>query len=325
MDNQLQHIQEMAFRYFEGSTTSEEAEALFSFLKSDANNHILFKSWENQWFASIGATHLLNAEWEKLKSKEQKTKEIHSFIPAKKPAKHYLLIVASVALLILGGFLAGIYLQKESPEDFFTTYTSYGEKSKIAMPDGSTIWLNSGSSLTYSDKYGIKNRQVELRGEAYFEVEKGKKDFIVQTPKHSVVVKGTKFNISAYPDNTILSTTLLEGRVELKYKNRSLNLTPGETVEVDTYTHTVKRIKTDTRATAWTQNRLEYDNIELDVLLKKLSREYDKTILLKNHSLKSQSFSISIDTKGELTEVLNAIGRIIPLKIINRNDTITVM
>ncbi|MDD2245563.1 MAG: FecR family protein [Proteiniphilum sp.] len=326
MNEQLQDIKKLAFRYFEGNTTPEEAEILFSFLHSEKSNMSLFKSWENEWFVSVQNAPALNKKWDELKAKEQKTKDIRSFIPLKKATTHYALIAATVALLIIGGLFAILYTQRQSPEHFFTTHTPFGEKSRIVMPDGSIVWLNSGSSLTYSDKYGIKNRQVELHGEGYFEVEKGKQDFIVKTNDHSIVVKGTKFNVSAYPDDAILSTTLLEGRVELKYKTQSINMRPGETVEVDIHANTMTRVKSKAQASSiWTQNRLEYDQIQLESLLKKLSREYARPILLKNDSLKNQSFSISIDTKEDLTEVLKAISKIIPIKIINKNDTITLL
>ncbi|MDO5664333.1 MAG: FecR family protein [Bacteroidia bacterium] len=325
MDEQLQHIKDLAFRYFEGNTTSEEAEILFSFLKAKKNNTSLFKSWEAEWFTSAALKPSLDREWEKLKTQQQKVNNISSFIPEKKSLRNYFFIAASLTLLLIGGLFTILHHQKKSPEHFFTTETPYGEKSKIIMPDGTIIWLNSGSTLTYSDKYGTKNREVLLQGEAYFEVEKGKQNFTVKTNNHSVIVKGTKFNISAYPDDAVLSTTLLEGKVELKYKNRSFDMDPGETVEVDIHANIVKRMMSKTTTNMWTQNRLEYDNIQLGVLLKKLSREYARTILLKNDSLRNQSFSISINTKEELTEVLNAISKITPIKIINKNDTITLM
>ncbi|MEA4905062.1 MAG: FecR family protein [Petrimonas sp.] len=322
MEEQLQHIKLLAFRYFEGKISPEDAEVLFSFLKEGDFNPSLFRKWEDEWLSSLEFQPELNERWEKIKLANRNTEFIKKSIPVVKSYRNYVYAAVSIALLIIGSIVAFISIQDHQPEQYFTLETPLGQKSKITMPDGTLVWLNSGSSLIYSNKYGKGNREVKLSGEAYFEVKKGPKRFIVQINGYSVTVKGTKFNVSAYSDDQLLTTTLLEGRVEFNYMQGSLEMAPGETMEMNLKTNSIMRKKTGQSVNSWTRNRLDYGNIELEELLKKLSREYARTILLDSDSLKKQSFSISIDTNKDLADVLNAIAEIIPIKIINQNDTI---
>ena len=92
-------------------------------------------------------------------------------------------------------------------------------KSKVVLSDGTVVWLNAGSTLKYSNKFNTANRKVELNGEDILKSQRRREaTFIVQTHGYDVVVKGTKFDVSAYADDPFISTTLLEGSVELNYK-----------------------------------------------------------------------------------------------------------
>jgi len=322
MEEQQQHIKLLAFRYFEGKSSREDAEKIFAFLKEDDSQHSIFRKWENDWINSLELHPELNERWEQIKLANRNTEFIKKSVPVIKPYRNYIYAVASIAVLILGVFFALMSMQDLQPEEFFILETPLGQKSKITMPDGSNVWLNSGSSLIYSNKYGKKNREVQLSGEAYFEVRKGLKDFIVRINEYSVIVKGTRFNVSAYRDDQLLTTTLLEGSVEFNYIQGSLEMNPGETMEMNLETNSITCKKSQHSTNAWTRNRLEYENIELEELLKKLSREYARPIFLESDSLSKQSFSISIDTNKDLSDVLNAIAEIIPIKTIHQNDTI---
>ncbi|MPM21026.1 hypothetical protein SDC9_67465 [bioreactor metagenome] len=322
MEEQLQHIKLLVFRYFEGKTSPEDAEVLFSFLKEGDSNPSLFRKWEDEWLSSLEFQPELNERWKKIKLANRNSEFIKKSVPVVRPYRNYIYAAASIVLLIIGSIVALISIHNRQQEQYFTLETPLGQKSKITMPDGSLVWLNSGSSLTYSNKYGKGNREVKLSGEAYFEVKKDLKKFIVQINGYSIIVKGTRFNVSAYSDDQLLTTTLLEGRVEFNYMQGSLEMAPNETMELNLKTNSITRKKNRQSINAWTRNRLEYGNIELEELLKKLSREYARTILLESDSLKKQSFSISINTNKDLTDVLNAIAEIIPIKAINQNDTI---
>lgn len=326
MEKEKQQIKEIAFKYFNGNMTTDEAALLFTHIEESEENKSIFKHWENEWFSTIEHSALLNETWDAFDNARESDENIRSLIPVGKMRNSYLMIAASVALLIIGSVLGAIYWYGEgSAETFYTMETPYGQKSKITLADGSIVWLNSGSKLTYSDKFGKKHREVQLQGEGYFEVQKNKKEFIVKTARYSIAVKGTKFNVSAYSDDAYSSTTLLEGKVNLFRNQRIININPGETLRLNLSSNTFTRTNSGaSNAKAWTNDRIQYDNIGFAELLKKLSRAYNQPIVLMNEGIKNQHFSISIRNKQSLQEVLAAIGKTVPINIKNENDTIKI-
>ena len=139
--------------------------------------------------------------------------------------------VLVVALLVSNIFFFRNQQENQFAETLQTITTPYGAKTNITLPDGSLVWLNSGSTLSYPTKFS-KSRPVKLVGEAYFEVEKNNKPFIVSTNYGDVEVKGTSFNVKAYTDDNSFETTLEEGIVAFKVKNseNEVTLKPGEQV-----------------------------------------------------------------------------------------------
>ena len=116
---------------------------------------------------------------------------------------------------------------------YFVNETPLGDKTRLLLADGSSVWLNSGSTLKYSTGFNAKNRVVVLDGEGYFEVKQnGGVPFTVHTHGYDVVVKGTKFNVSAYEEDPFISTTLIEGKVTVNYKDESVDMQPGEEMKL---------------------------------------------------------------------------------------------
>jgi ferric-dicitrate binding protein FerR (iron transport regulator) len=115
--------------------------------------------------------------------------------------------------------------------------TRPGSKSKIELPDGSIVWLNAGSKLTYNKDYGQTLREVTLSGEGYFDVMKMKeKPFIIHTSNINIKVLGTVFNVKAYPDDKRTETSLIRGSIEVTIKNRpndKIILSPSEKLVVE--------------------------------------------------------------------------------------------
>ena len=105
-----------------------------------------------------------------------------------------------------------------------------GSRTKLYLPDGTLVWLNAGSRMTYSQGFGVDNRKVELEGEGYFEVQRNEKlPFFVKTKDLQLQVLGTKFNFRDYPEDHEVVVSLLEGKVELNNllkKRKKLSLHP---------------------------------------------------------------------------------------------------
>ncbi|NTS42429.1 FecR domain-containing protein [Flavisolibacter sp. BT320] len=154
---------------------------------------------------------------------------------------------------------------------------------KLALADGSRVTLNVASSLTYPTAFAGGARKVNLTGEAYFEVAHlpgGKTPFLVETGGMQVEVKGTKFNVNAYPDEKDRRTTLLEGAVVIKAGTAEKALLPGEQAIVANTTSTAPSIRVDGRADleeamAWVNGRFRFNNADAETVMRQVARWYD--------------------------------------------------
>lgn len=161
-----------------------------------------------------------------------------------------------------------------------TIATSYGETYRVKLPDGSAVWLNSGSSLTYAANL-IQNgkRTVELEGEGYFEIAKDKSHpFIVQTAGQQVEVLGTHFNINSYTDETVTATTLLEGSVKVITRKSTRTITPGEQLTNNDGQISIAKVNTD-NITDWKNGDFNLENIDFRVAMRKIARWYDMEVI----------------------------------------------
>jgi transmembrane sensor len=158
-----------------------------------------------------------------------------------------------------------------------------GGQYRLALPDGTLVYLNSASSLTYPTKFENAERKVSLTGEAYFEVAKNRKmPFIVNVNnKQQIQVLGTHFNVEAYTDEQVINTTLLEGSVKILYQNKQALLKPGQ---VATYTNAANLniAPADLDETvAWKNGLFSFNNENITSVMKKISRWYDVEVVFK--------------------------------------------
>lgn len=330
------NIQELAIQYFEGRILREDEKQLFDYIEQSEANRAIFRQWEKQWIASAVSDSQTDAEWKALQRKIRTQEAIIPMLTAPELTAQKLSVpklatwrkiaaVAAIVLFAIGGTL-GIWQWNSSmkPETYFLCETPFGEKSKVILSDGTVVWLNAGSTLKYSNKFNEAHRKVELSGEGYFEVtKKNGADFIVQTHEYDVVVKGTKFDVSAYADDSFVSTTLLEGAVELDYKGTQIKMSPGESLRLNVETGKFTRNKVNaSQSKAWAENRIEYDNITLKELVAKLSRQYDVNIRLESAQVGDKTFRISLRNGETIGEVLTALQQIIPITVERKDKDI---
>lgn len=194
-----------------------------------------------------------------------------------------------------------------------------GSKAKLYLPDGTLVWLNAGSSIFYSQGFGVNSRKVTLEGEGYFEVAHNEKiPFFVRANGLEVKVLGTKFNFRDYKEDTKAMVTLIEGSVALHnllHQESNSILQPNEQAILDKESGRIN-IKSSIASNArkWTNNCLFFDEELLDDIVKELQRSYDIKIHLANDSLKKIRFyglfirhEQSID---EILDDLSATGKI---------------
>ena len=228
--------------------------------------------------------------------------------------------VLVVALVISNIFFLSKPEQKNLVAQLQTITTPMGAKSKIVLPDSSIVWLNSGSTLSYPQQFG-KNRPVVLVGEAYFEVMKSEKPFVVSTSYGEVNVKGTSFNVKAYTDDNAFETTLEEGVVAFKLKNteKEVTLQPGEQIEKSATGYHVKQVETK-YFTSWKDGKLLFNREPFPNFIKKLERWYNVKIEYSDPELDKLWYTGTIEMET-ISEVMEMISKAAPVKYSFNNKT----
>ena len=201
-----------------------------------------------------------------------------------------------------------------SSAGYNTVQTPKGGEYHVILPDGTLVWLNSASSLTFPTKFSSTNREVTLKGEAYFEVAHlKKKPFHVNVKGTRVEVLGTHFNISAYDDDTEVATTLLEGSVSVSKNKRKSILFPGQQSLVMDGADAilVKNVNTED-VMAWHNGYFRFNDEDIRTILKKVSRWYDVEIEYRNTKPSQKLGGMSYRTKSlqDLLEQLEKIGNL---------------
>ncbi|MEN0054636.1 MAG: FecR domain-containing protein [Mucilaginibacter sp.] len=161
-----------------------------------------------------------------------------------------------------------------------------GGQYTIMLPDGTNVWLNSESSLTFPVAFKGSTRKVTLQGEAYFEVTKNKEiPFVVHTDNTDIKVLGTHFNVHAYKDDNIVKTTLLEGSVRLSSAAASTLLTPGEQGVTDVINGHITQKKVNlNQVMAWKAGYFIFRDDDIRDIMKQISRWYDVEIVYEGHT-----------------------------------------
>nr|WP_262903047.1 FecR family protein [Sphingobacterium sp. GVS05A] len=184
--------------------------------------------------------------------------------------------------------------------------TTKGETYRIKLPDGTQVWLNAASALKYPMQFAHKGkREVELVGEAYFEVAKDPKHpFIVNTSGQQIKVLGTHFNVNSYADEPALRTTLLEGSVEVSSSNRKLKLLPGQQSSLNA-NGTLKLQQVDTAPIiAWTNHEFMFDEDDIESVMRKIARWYNVDVIYQGKKT-TEKFGGGISRFDNVKQVLN--------------------
>ena len=314
MKEQEIYNHQLAIRYFEGRITPSEEEILFRFVNDAPSNERMFRQWEEEWMLSYKLIPEVSNEWKQLQRRMQVRQSLNSVFSTKHMQLQRFIAVAAIACVLL-----------LSADNRFALETAYGEKSKLILADGTVVWLNAGSSLQYAGNFNSKNREVFLTGEAYFEVTKQSDGtpFVVKTDQYSVLVKGTKFNVSSYPEDISAKTTLLEGSIDILYKGRHIPVAPGELLSLDKQNGSFSRQKVQaSQYKSWTEGRVEYDKITLNELAVRLSRKYDVQIHLGDDLEKDIAFRVSLRNEETVGDVFHALSEIIPIRYERRDRDI---
>jgi hypothetical protein len=188
----------------------------------------------------------------------------------------------------------------------------YGKRSEITLCDGTHVWLNSGSQLSFPSEFEKNSREVYLTGEAFFDVtENVSKPFFVITPEIKVRVMGTCFNIMSYSDDQTVQTVLLKGKVSVgrnKLFTQSMELIPGERITYQKAEELLIKDNVNVQLfSSWVKGFLIFENEPITVVFKKLERFYNQKITTEG-GLNKITFSGKLDLKNNIKKVLTNIA-----------------
>jgi len=187
---------------------------------------------------------------------------------------------------------------------FNTATTPRGGQYQCILSDGTKIWLNSASSITYPVEFDSNERKVELTGEAYFEVaHDARKPFKVVCNGQTVEVLGTHFNINSYSDENVIKTTLLEGSVKVTSKGGVNIIKPGQQAQVENGNTIVKDVDIE-EAVAWKNGFFYFQNNNIREVMRQLARWYDVDIKYEG-VLPSRIFSGELPRNVNATQILD--------------------
>ena len=298
-------------KYLNGTANPDDfSEVIKAICEDDYKNKVteeILKLWKNTLNTAIENkenSQLLDKIHHRIALEESKT------IARQFTLYRNLLKVA--AILITGLIISTFFLYTKQEKQFNlatieTVTTPYGARTNFKLPDGSEVWMNSGSTLTFPKQYGVV-RNVVLSGQAFFEVVKNGKPFQVKTNLGVIEVMGTSFDVKAYTDEPF-ETTLVEGSV--KVSNNTNQIAPLKPNQQSTITPanemSVKEVNTEL-STSWREGKLMFVKEPFANVARDLERWYNVKIELHGEKLKKLGYTgtIEMETFSEVLELINA-------------------
>ena len=336
MEEENKHIDELIANYLTEGLDKNALDELKTWIAASAENQQYFIRQREIWFSAVSreaaSVYDKDKAFENFRNRVESQKEIQSTSRRGFSLSALWRYAAVVAIIIAVGCIS--YWQGEvNVKDTFADISveaPLGSKTKLYLPDGTLVWLNAGSRMTYSQGFGVDNRKVELEGEGYFEVKWNEKiPFFVKTKDLQLQVLGTKFNFRDYPEDHEVVVSLLEGKVGLNNllrEEKEAVLSPDERAVLNKANGllTVESV-TASNASQWTDGYLFFDEELLPDIAKELERSYNVKIHIANDSLKTFRFYGNfVRREQNIQEVLEALASTekMQYKIEERNITI---
>ena len=342
--------------YLSGELSNNETEILNRWLEKSEIHKLIFDQFSDIWKAS--SHNYLSKQIDA--DKAWKDLQIQINIQDKNTSKIvWNEIIRIAAVFVIALFMGGlgyyfIDQKKETIADpLFVEYVSpLGSRSSVILADGSKVWLNAGSTLKYKNTYGINNRELQLTGEAFFEVEKNKElPFIVKTSDIDIIALGTKFNVKAYCEEKTIETTLIEGSVKLESTTVNLQknilLKPNDKAvftkskqSIELASQQNQKINQESAPAkpkleiiesvepepiiSWKDQRWIINNEKLGDLAVKLERRFDVSFVFDNDLIKDYSFRGTLEDET-LGQIMEAIKFSSPIKYLIDKKTVYIM
>lgn len=275
---------ELLEKYIKGETSPSENELIGQWLSED-DNRVKELTTMRRFYETM--------LWQQ---PQEEPRRLSPPIKHRSIYHHPALKVAAIIIVLLtvGNLFLLNKQQSSSTVAMQTLYVPAGQRAQITLADGTKVWLNALSTLTFPTTFNSRTRDVELSGEGFFDVTSNKHHpFIVHTQKHNIRVLGTKFNVSSYRQTNYFETSLLEGCVEILDSAQTLQtvLKPGTKVIAYHNGQLKKSAISNYDYYLWKDGLICFDEISVDKLFTKLELYYDIQIVVQKKSIVNKTFS----------------------------------
>ena len=331
---------EQLSKFFSGELPPDEKDSLLASLEADEELMEEAIRLKNSWVAAQLADAPSDAEiarkgWERFNGSISTDREVCGLkIRANDGSANEnnrriwspwrVAVAAAAVIFIVTSYFTGYLVSsKTSAMAYHTLMVPAGQYAQLTLSDGSEIWLNASSKLTYPEKFTSRAREIRLEGEGMFKVASNpKKPFIVKTGLLDVIATGTQFNVSAYPDDNWISTTLIEGAVKLisgyvdvpsasnsKAVPNGYALKAGQIAIYDKQERliTTKNTETDLQI-SWIHGEYQFEKTTLEDFAKRFERYYNMVIVFEDESLKHREFTGTFFNSQSIETILSVIA-----------------
>lgn len=284
-------------KYIAGDATLDEKEQVVYWIEASQENMREYMALRKMH--DIQVWHDADAE---IKERQQEPAEKRNFIRT--------ICWEAIKIAAIFALAFAIFQHIKSPvkEEFQSCYVPEGQRAELQLPDGTKVWLNAKSRLTYPTDFNGKNRKVTLVGEGYFAVARNeKKPFIVHAQQYDIRVLGTEFNVIAYPHSNFFETSLLKGSVQIFTPHSGTHkLVPNRRIysqKGKLYEGPIK----DSDHFLWRKGLICFNDESVGDIIKKLEIYYDITIIVKNRSILDNRYSGKFRMKEGVEHVLKVL------------------
>lgn len=333
-------VRNLLLKYIAGETDDEESEKVERWLRDDPKIFEEFEQLWDLWYAVGAATNVfrfnVDKGWEEVLRKRMQIEEAKKSSRSLKKIMIWSGSAAAVLLLLLAtlfwwknenknlqtqqtgqiALLSGAPAIKKdtttTSQNTLIAKTASGERKQISLPDGSQVWLNGNTKITFITSKKNSKRILYLSGQGFFDIKHNvNKPFIVKTPHASIKVLGTRFDVIAYPDDAVTEAVLTGGSILFTtnkvHKQISRHIDPGQKVSINYLSGQLKVINVDTTFyTLWREGKLLFRNETFARVAKAMEHKYGIQIIFKDQSLSEERLNGYLE-KESLREALEAL------------------
>jgi ferric-dicitrate binding protein FerR (iron transport regulator) len=323
MQDKREHIARLFIRQFFNKASEADRKELKKWRDQDPTHE--------QWFSQVMNPDWLTRELHAYASinKEAGLARIEQLLAEEKQAPVRTLwswksLAVAASLVLVAGIgwwfvnkvtsRTGNIPAQETVADIQVVSTPLQQQQEVKLADGSTVWLNAGSTISYKAGLTGAERRITMTGEAYFDVARDERPFEVEV--NGVIIKalGTRFNVNAYANEMVIKTTLLEGKLSVTQGNMQTTMKAGDQASIDRKTGKigVLTVPNAEQVIAWKKGLFEFDNADVPSVMRQLNHWYGVTVIYKTDTPATRitaimNRSITIDKALKLLEKNNGI------------------